>query len=366
MHLEGVKLVVRMERGVIAGHVVGFEDRGVADVRVLAAGVQGQEVPGFSAWQDLPAAITDADGAFALRDLAGGSYALRAVAGDGSEAHSPPISTGRQDVVLRLGAPGRIEGELVGFSSTPDVLAIRQDRSSPTVRGTVHGMSFALDGLAPAHYVLTALAEADGATQSVTVEPGQVKRVVLTSGGGTRLTGRVVEIRTGEPVPNLRCRLAPWVGSSAAPVTFPGEAWTNDKGEFELGRVPRGSAYLFCQGTGGVTDGITRVELQEGPAAATVGVIKQRGPLALLGAKPDGADALVFRVAYVRPGQPAEQAGMQVGDVVVSVDGMDVRPFGEAAVEMLMRDRPAGSVARLGLLRGGAEVVADLKVGKWQ
>ena len=73
-----------------------------------------------------------------------------------------------------------------------------------------------------------------------------------------------------------------------------------------------------------------------------------------------------LRVVYVRPGQPAERAGLQVGDLITAVDGLDVRSLSESPVELLIRDRAPGTPAHLGLLRQGIALSADLVVGKWQ
>jgi len=74
----------------------------------------------------------------------------------------------------------------------------------------------------------------------------------------------------------------------------------------------------------------------------------------------------VLRFIYVRPGQPAVRAGIQPGDEVLAIDGADVHALGEPAAEQLLRDRPAGSPARLLLSRAGAQVQTTLVVGRWQ
>lgn len=62
-----------------------------------------------------------------------------------------------------------------------------------------------------------------------------------------------------------------------------------------------------------------------------------------------------LRVMRIRPGSPAEAAGVQLGDVIVRVDGREVsgRPF-EDALKMIT-GRP-GTDVKLTVLRGGANV----------
>jgi membrane-associated protease RseP (regulator of RpoE activity) len=90
-----------------------------------------------------------------------------------------------------------------------------------------------------------------------------------------------------------------------------------------------------------------------GPAVLDVGVFRlMRGEAGwrdrmeergTLGFRPGVRDR-ALTVAEVRPGTPAERAGLRPGDVIVGVDGRDVRALGPGAVGVLSARKPGASV----------------------
>lgn len=68
----------------------------------------------------------------------------------------------------------------------------------------------------------------------------------------------------------------------------------------------------------------------------------------------DRATDTVVEVINVYSGSPAEQAGVQVGDIFVEVDGVDVQEATTQEIVRLVRG-PAGSEVRLGFRRPGVE-----------
>jgi predicted metalloprotease with PDZ domain len=66
-------------------------------------------------------------------------------------------------------------------------------------------------------------------------------------------------------------------------------------------------------------------------------------------------------VESVQDDSPAEKAGLRVGDIVLSVDGKDVKT--SADLRMALRDKKEGDSVRIDLLRGRARqtVVASVK-----
>ncbi len=115
------------------------------------------------------------------------------------------------------------------------------------------------------------------------------------------------------------------------------------------------------------SDGIAKVVVGPGHEnTVDLRVVRQLGPMGLLGFKPDYTLIFSLRVDYVRPGQPAERAGLEVGDVITSVDGADVESLGRSGADLLIRDRSPGTLAHLGVLHRGNVLLKDLIVGKWQ
>ena len=70
--------------------------------------------------------------------------------------------------------------------------------------------------------------------------------------------------------------------------------------------------------------------------------------------EPDSATQRV-RVSYVVPSTPAERAGLQVGDVVMLVDGVSTKGLGVEAVSSRLRGKP-GTVVNVTVARGAAPV----------
>jgi carboxyl-terminal processing protease len=79
-----------------------------------------------------------------------------------------------------------------------------------------------------------------------------------------------------------------------------------------------------------------------------------------IGARVDLAEGGGVEIKYLFAGQPAEKAGLQVGDVIVAVDGKDVTRLGLTEAITLIRG-PQGSNATLRIRRGDHPPL-DLKV----
>ena len=82
------------------------------------------------------------------------------------------------------------------------------------------------------------------------------------------------------------------------------------------------------------------------------------------GAQPNDADvgAVLTRrfgflmVVSLRPGSPAEKAGLRTGDILKTIDGKHSRPLAVVAGERLLRGAP-GSLVKLRVLRAGSEPI---------
>jgi len=67
---------------------------------------------------------------------------------------------------------------------------------------------------------------------------------------------------------------------------------------------------------------------------------------------PDTATGYI-QAAYVMPGTPADKAGLQGGDDIVSVDGISTKGMRQDGVTKILRGR-TGTIAHVGTARGGA------------
>jgi carboxyl-terminal processing protease len=66
-----------------------------------------------------------------------------------------------------------------------------------------------------------------------------------------------------------------------------------------------------------------------------------------------------FTVVSTIIGSPAQKGGLRVGDIIVSVDGKEIRPLTQTQLLGVVRG-PAGTAVKLGVLRKGAETLVDV------
>ena len=174
--IEDLEIAIEHAPMTIAGRVIDDKGLPVADVHVEAIG------NGTTVTQLLPGIRADANGAFAIGNLAKGNYTIHAHAGDGSDAELPNIAAGTANLEIKLARPGSIEGELVGFSTTPRVHA-RQvtQRLLLGNEAVIDGTTFSISGLMPGTYSVEALGGDENDGKAVEVRSGQVVKVQLKS-----------------------------------------------------------------------------------------------------------------------------------------------------------------------------------------
>jgi hypothetical protein len=104
--MEGVRLIVRLERLPIAGRVIGADGEPLPDVVVFA--VPGEPVvsPQQHQHMDRLSTVTDISGAFSITVPRSGTYALLAREARGAEARVPAVTAGRRDVVIHMNLRG--------------------------------------------------------------------------------------------------------------------------------------------------------------------------------------------------------------------------------------------------------------------
>jgi hypothetical protein len=195
---------------------------------------------------------------------------------------------------------------------------------------------------------------AEGANPGAPDEEGDlvlVDRFALR--GGASLVGRVFDAETGRPVGGVvvEARLAGrYMEGSTDPI-----------GTFRMAGMLPGTRVVVW--IGGKRDPYIaeRVEV----AIPAVGPLAEAGVVRLLrgdelAERLDGWVGLFvarrsghLTVSAVSPWLPAERAGIQVGDILISIDGRDVAGLGPRAVTFLLRG-PAGTEAA---------VVAEDRVG---
>ncbi|MDX2093971.1 MAG: PDZ domain-containing protein [Kofleriaceae bacterium] len=93
---------------------------------------------------------------------------------------------------------------------------------------------------------------------------------------------------------------------------------------------------------------VLKKRLKEGEQAGELGVRFKESP--------PGADERTFEISFIDPKGAAANSGLKVGDVIVSIDGVDITRDGWSTGWTLLR-APPGTKLELGLARGTSVTV---------
>lgn len=382
-----VRLVVESRDGVIRGSVRDERGEPVIDAWVTtsreseAAGAEKGGAARETRWQwrsdDRPV-ITGTDGSFVVENLTPGTYAVRAYRRGGGEALTENVALG-STVALVIRSTGVIAGTLkVPGGNIPDevFISVADEQTGVQRREKFFRTAgtFAVRDLPAGNFLVTADCSAGRAMIKVPLASGESKTgVELVLERKVTVRGRMVELGTQNPVPGLRASVQPVKGTGG--MIFYGGMGGNEKefisgedGRFEVknsatGRVwiaawplewetsPWGWTRVFKEvsGTGDVVDigdvEVVRKRRKEKDPAGDLGFTTAEQP-------PDTEpEATMLKVAHIRPGGPAARSGLQVGDVIVTVDGHDVKGAHAARGWVLMAVLE-GTKVTLGLERG--------------
>jgi len=376
-----VQLVVESAGGVIRGRVVDAAGQPVNDAFVRAerepegTGRQrGNALRGARwSWSQRPA-VTDVDGAFAIEHLAPGKYSVLAYRTGGSEAHAEGVALG-ETVTLTITPTGSIAGTIATGGAPPDEVKIdlidpdtgvgRSERFFRT------GGAWSLHDLPAGSYDLTATAVGGTASlENVALTDGQqLTGVTIELRATVSVTGRVVDETTRAPVPGMRVMVSAIDGASGMSWR-PGDAGdqiSDASGKFTVKDAPQGRVRISIRPKDFGASEYLRgggIATLTAPGPVELGdlvVLKRRTPrngkagdlgFTLTEMPPDVDPAEVtITVATVRKDGAAARSGLVPGDVIVSVDGHDVR--GEASWEYRARAQvPEGTKVQLELARG--------------
>ncbi|HUQ01679.1 MAG TPA: carboxypeptidase regulatory-like domain-containing protein [Kofleriaceae bacterium] len=352
-HVTGVRYAVTVDRLVISGVVVDEKGQPLPDVRVEATpqGDRGWEMG------EVPADVTDTDGAFTITNLLAGDYHLRARAGSGAEARpDPPVAAGARNVRIQLATPGQIEGTLAGFARPPRIVAraMRSMRPDESMNGEVTGTTFRVRGLSPGRYVVTAIAGRFAAAQStVEVKAGQTARVTLTNQGSGAVKGTAMDAE-GKPARGARCSLRD-------ESDLDNGVTVDENGAFTIAPAPVGVSPVMCfkfEGTMSSGVAMANVELDKtATVAITMSLREERKPQSTIGVtwveSPAG-----LRVGSLVDGGPAAKAGMKVRDLLIEIEhiGVDYRNVDSEWLDRIITRQRPGITLKFKLRRGSENV----------
>lgn len=357
-HVTGVRLVVKLGKQSISGRVVDGEGKPVPDAVVRATESElGRYY--FPFWADLPSATTDADGEFTVAGLLPGFYTLQARATDGAVGFEEAVAAGDRGVTIALAANGVIRGSLAGFTGRVRVSAqamTARDGNYAVYDAKVTGSAFELTGLPPGRYSVSARSGAEADVENVRLEPGETVTVSLESRGTGTLDVTLTDLRTGRPVERGMCMHQP---SPEDEMAFGPAAATRPiaSGRVTL-EVAAGRGRLLCSSTDFhesrdvvVTTGTTtrlalKVVTGTGREPVEVGMMLDM-------------QSVPPTVTWVAAGGPAADAGIGPDDVVVAVDGVDVRDVPGSTVNVLLSSHGPTPIA-IRVRRGDGELDVTL------
>ncbi|MCU1283008.1 MAG: hypothetical protein JWM53_6554 [bacterium] len=351
----GVDLVLMRGGHQIAGHVVGPDGTPVADavVRADAEDDDGASHASGDPRISFKKATSAADGSFTIIDLTAGRFTLTASHAGFPDASVAHVAADAGDARVQLEAEAVLEGVAVTSDGRPVAdYALTLFSSGATIMPSnqlaVHGANgaFTLKGLSKGRYDLVA-ATADnhsGRLSQVSLDDGEHKtglRIVV--GQGTTVRGRVVEYGSGLPIPSAQVTIL----SVGTPISTS----TDGSGVFSVDGLPSGRVAWIAAAADSreyVYDRV-RVTLPVGKAVVDVGAIQlvpgdsATRSAAWTGIFPTNLDGIAS-VESVAARSPAAVAGVKPGDVIVSVDGVNLAGLGFRAIHYLLGGQPGTNV----------------------
>ncbi|MBX3161351.1 MAG: carboxypeptidase regulatory-like domain-containing protein [Deltaproteobacteria bacterium] len=375
-----VRLVVESQTGTITGTVVDTEGHPVSDAFVSAAresdaaGAQKSSV-GETRWNwDEKPVITATDGTFTVGKLSPGAYTVRAYRKGGGEAVAEHVAVGGT-AKLQIKATGSIEGVARRADGAPVEMTVQ-------VRELTTGFwrreqfyrtdgRFTVRDVPKGHFQITVEAEGSQKMVELDLAEGEARTgVTVELEALIHVTGRVVEHGTQKPVAGIAMMASPATGGG---FTFSSgdddrANISDETGRFTIKHAPRGKLQLRGWPKDWTEDGdflgVAVVRSVEGSGTVDVGdigIIKKRvkkgdvvGELGVNFAQqpPETPpDKRELKVSWIDPAGPAAKTELKVGDLVTSIDGIDITGSNSLQSWVLMRAPPSTKLA-LGLARG--------------
>ena len=377
----GVTLTVEARDGVIKGVVVDADRKPVADAWVTAR-VDGNRSDMFAieigeeiaAMGGKPPTLTGADGTFTFEHLRRADYTIVAETAKGTaRVEQKGIKTGTT-VTLQLAPLGTLTGHVTVAGAPVTAFDLICDGTGPDVRRRVTDPdgAYSVERLAPGHFKCTAMSDAGRGSAEVDVPAGPATLDFALAPWAT-ITGTVVSVLTGEPLAGLKLLVEDGAFSERSiGDTLTGHGPTSDAtGRFLIPQVAagKGTVGVMPKDAGFVELAKRDYEVTAGQRLdlGTIKVVPPRtGDAGTLGLSTDlVGDALA--VTAIKPGGPAETGGVQVGDKIVSINGIPVATLTPKLAQTLVSSGTVtiGQPYQLALDRAGARVEVVLVGVRW-
>lgn len=377
-----VELLVESRGASIAGTVVDEDGGPIPDAFIraeresdsAAAAASGNRASARwgGGWNAQPV-LTDADGAFTIDGLSEGKYTVQAFRRGGGEGFTEHVDVGSTDARVEISPTGRISGKAVlADGSIPDQFKVTiRDKETEYSRTESYfrtGGLWSADELPPGTFTISVDASDAGGEAKVPLAEGENKdgiEVELTA--KVTVTGSVVDLETGEPIPGYTVTMKPRTGGFSFSGRSTGDKLdvTDEQGKFEVASAPVGRVQIVLMPASWEDEDYSlrfmhttignENPFELPPLKVAKSRVKRREQPGDLGWTLKQAEAeqeweeAPLQVGVVRPGGPAAEAGIEVGDVIEKVDGHDVTGDQRSAFGTLTR-APAGTKLRIGLV----------------
>lgn len=385
-----VELIVESRTLGIRGRVVDSNGAPVSDAFVDASRMSDSAA--FESASNLQAVrwgwdrkpvLSDHDGNFEISGLSEGDYVARAYREGGGEGLLEHVAAGSTGIVLTIVDTGHLAGRVVfADGGSPDRFEISVvDAAQGLRRGDDFFRTdgrFAIRELPPGTYEVHATAPEGSADTEVVLAAGQsIDDLTIELTSKITVEGRLVDADTRAPVPGMEVSIDAQGGNFIFTLGDGKREHVSDAdGRFRVDGVTVGKVRVMLFPRGRDSDrgyGVTTRDLavQSKPAVQDIGEIELLPSRTKAGDKPgDLGYTLVrpgpelepedryFEVAVIRPGGPAENTELAVGDRIVEVDGRSVTGLDWHRYDALTH-APAGTSIVLGI-EGGKQVTIVL------
>ncbi len=309
---------------------------------------------------------TDAQGGFRFEGLVRDTASLRVLDASGASVERNDVRVGDEALVIVLPRTGAIAGTIVSSGDDWDVTVMPLGDDRRTRRrwtSDVRGTSFLAAGLASGSYEVRVSGPAGAGKTTVEVRPGETLPVVIEISGSATIRGTARLFPGGTPAAGLDCSAGSAHDRSAEDGTFvlknapAGAVVDVDCVAPDFARVGGASVDVPANGTASVDVHVMEIDMESlGPSSASGDLGARLQPV------PAATPAEVAFAAVV-PGGPAARAGLQDGDVLVSIDGAPATGSVAAAIESYVATRGAGARVALVVRRGEQAVNATVTLG---
>jgi hypothetical protein len=378
--IASIRLVVESQSAAIKGVCVDINDKPVTDAYVFAAresdtaGSQHSNVTATRWSSHNKPTLTSSDGSFQIGQLSSGAYTVRVERKGGGEAVAEHVVAGAS-ISLVFKPTGQIDGFVHDAHGALDEFTIwLHDDKTGLLRDEEFfrtGGTFTIRDVPAGSYTITA--SAGGGKKQITLDlvDGERRKVDVQLDSLVTLTGRVVEFGTTTPVPGILMVAVQGESLVDAGSISRHDNTSDATGHFTIKNAPTGIVRLYglvmdpspdyddvdtvqkIDGSGTIDLGditVLKRRLKPGDTDGELGVRWVQQPV---GTPPEQQR---FEISWIDPNGAAAKTELKVGDVVTTVDGIDVAGANHARGYTLMRAAPPTKLV-LGLSRGVAVTV---------